>query len=94
MLGGVSKGADFTQMVAALTDSVKDVVIFGQDQAIMRLLVCSLPSAETLAEAVRMACQLAPMGSCVLFSPACASFDAFDNFVHRGNVFKSLVDTL
>jgi len=45
----------------------------------------------TLEEAVRTARQLAPAGGVVLLSPACASFDMFENFEHRGRVFKEAV---
>ena len=46
---------------------------------------------KSLSQAVDLAQQVAVAGDLVLFSPACASFDMFDNFEHRGNVFKKLV---
>ncbi|MDW8167725.1 MAG: hypothetical protein RML74_04450 [Acidobacteriota bacterium] len=48
----------------------------------------------TLEEAVRTARRLAPAGGIVLLSPACASFDMFENFEHRGRVFKEAVRRL
>ena len=47
-----------------------------------------------MAEAIRKAAQMAPSGGNVLLSPACASFDMFRNFEHRGEVFKALVEAM
>ena len=50
--------------------------------------------AADMAEAIRKAAQMAPSGGNVLLSPACASFDMFRNFEHRGEVFKALVEAM
>ena len=50
--------------------------------------------AATMADAIRKAARMAPSGGNVLLSPACASFDMFKNFEHRGEVFKSLVEAM
>ncbi|MEJ2326447.1 MAG: UDP-N-acetylmuramoyl-L-alanine--D-glutamate ligase, partial [Chromatiaceae bacterium] len=47
-----------------------------------------------MAEAVRLAGSAAQPGDCVLLSPACASFDMFDNYEHRGRVFAAAVERL
>jgi UDP-N-acetylmuramoylalanine--D-glutamate ligase len=57
----------------------------------MEGLCCTL--VETLADAVVEAVSLTQPGASVVLSPACASFDEFDNFTHRGQAFQSLVET-
>ncbi|MCK4422957.1 MAG: UDP-N-acetylmuramoyl-L-alanine--D-glutamate ligase, partial [Candidatus Omnitrophica bacterium] len=54
--------------------------------------VCSLKEASGMEEAVRIACSQAQSKDTVLLSPMCSSFDMFDNFEHRGDVFKSIVE--
>ena len=51
-------------------------------------------SASTLEHAVRKAAQTATAGDIILLAPACASFDQFDSYEHRGRVFKEIVQTL
>ena len=97
LMGGVGKDADFTSMQPLLKDKVRHVVLFGQDGlAIQEALGDALSSeyVSTLSEAVQRACVLVRSGEAVLFSPSCSSFDAFENFMHRGTVYKSLVQDL
>jgi UDP-N-acetylmuramoylalanine--D-glutamate ligase len=92
--GGRGKGADFSQLALAISDHVSHTILFGEDAGeIQHSLAPSSPSTrvDTLAGAVLLARDISSPGSVVLFSPACASFDMFDNFEHRGNVFKGLV---
>ncbi len=93
--GGVGKGADFSPLAAAAFGRVTHAIVLGADRAaIAAALAPVLPVSEaaSLADAVSQAASLAAPGSVVLFSPACASFDMFRNFEHRGDVFRALVD--
>jgi UDP-N-acetylmuramoylalanine--D-glutamate ligase len=94
LVGGKSKGPGFAQL-AALLNEQRAVITFGGDGD---TIADELESAGvspvrvgTLEEAVRCAVGQARSGDLVLLSPGCASFDAFDNFEHRGRVFRDLV---
>lgn len=92
--GGKGKGADFSQLAKVIDERVKHTILFGEDAEIIRKSFAqSVPSTrvDLLKQAVVQARKMAQAGSVVLFSPACASFDMFDNYEHRGNVFKQLV---
>lgn len=92
--GGVPKNADFTPLRAAVEKYCRGVVLIGEAaEELNALLDKSLPCvrANSMEEAVHKASQLAQSGDGVLLSPACASFDMFKNFEHRGEVFKSIV---
>lgn len=95
--GGVGKGVDFDLLAAGLI-STKAVITIGQDgpkiaEAVNNKGVVTYP-AETLQQAVLEARKRAEPGDVVLFSPACASFDMFKNYVHRGESFASLAQEL
>lgn len=97
LLGGEGKGADFSHMSERLHKKPIQVITFGRDgnkinAALMDKINCT--GVATLAEAVTTAAQQANPGDCVLFSPACASYDAFKGFAHRGEVYKKLVKEL
>ncbi|MBT6274261.1 MAG: UDP-N-acetylmuramoyl-L-alanine--D-glutamate ligase [Chromatiales bacterium] len=92
--GGLGKGADFRPLAAAADGRVRAAVLIGRDaREVEQGLagVCSVVHAASLEDAVDAAHQLAEPGGCVLFSPACASFDMFDNFVERGRAFSRIV---
>jgi UDP-N-acetylmuramoylalanine--D-glutamate ligase len=92
--GGKGKGANFKPLVEVIASSVSFTILIGEDaQLISSGLSSSTDHAivGSLDEAVSVAQSKAQQGDVVLFSPACASFDMFDNFEHRGNVFKNLV---
>lgn len=92
--GGKGKGADFSPLAKAIKAGVKHTILFGEDaEIIFQSFDQSMPSTrvDLLEQAVVQAKKLARPGSVVLFSPACASFDMFDNYEHRGNVYKQLV---
>lgn len=94
ILGGDAKGADFSILTDSIKSQVKAVVLFGRDrECIEKILPLSLPrmTAGNLAEVVQMADSLASENDLVLFSPACASFDMFDNYMQRGESFKIAV---
>lgn len=92
--GGDCKGADFTPLVAAVQRAARAVVLIGRDAPLLERLLAgrvALLHAGDMAEAVGLAAGAARPGDCVLLSPACASFDMFDNYEHRGRVFADAV---
>jgi UDP-N-acetylmuramoylalanine--D-glutamate ligase len=97
ILGGKDKDSDYATMSELLRQRVKTVITIGSAaEKIERQLagVVKIESAGTLAVAVTCAHELAVNGDVVLLAPACASFDQFDNYEHRGRVFKELVAEL
>ena len=89
--GGSGKGEDYAPL-AGVMDKVRQVVLIGQEgPAIGRALSGVVPtsSAGTMAEAVRLAADLAEPDAVVLLSPACASFDMFANYRVRGEAFAA-----
>ncbi len=98
IIGGRDKGLEFSTLIEALHDSrVKGIVLIGESRSRLRPLFNGstiVRESPTLDEAIQVALDLAPPGSTVLFSPACASFDMFSDFEERGRVFKHLVQTL
>ncbi len=95
--GGEGKGADFTELAEPVRQRARAVVLVGRDA---KLIADALAGAAPVAfasdmrDAVQQAQQLAQAGDNVLLSPACASFDMFDNFEHRGDVFMQAVKEL
>jgi UDP-N-acetylmuramoylalanine--D-glutamate ligase len=97
ILGGKDKNSDYTELADLLRARVKVVYTIGSAaEKIERHLagVVKIVSAGTLDSAVRQAAQLAVAGDVVLLAPACASFDQFTSYEHRGRVFKELVQGL
>ncbi|MEX0963625.1 MAG: UDP-N-acetylmuramoyl-L-alanine--D-glutamate ligase [Pseudohongiellaceae bacterium] len=95
--GGVSKGADFSPLVPTMNKWGKAVVLIGQDAAeIAGYFHADIKTyfASDMQDAVQKAMKLASGGDSVLLSPACASFDMFENFQHRGFAFIESVGTL
>lgn len=92
--GGVGKGADFTPLRQAMSNKVSHLIVLGEDG---KLIAKQAPrnveviEVSDLAQAVEVAREVSVFGSTVLFSPACASFDMFRDFEHRGQIFKDLV---
>ena len=94
ILGGKDKDSDYAQMNEILTDRVKAVYTIGSAaEKIERQLagVVKIVTAGTLATAVAKAADAAVAGDVVLLAPACSSFDQFENYEHRGRVFRQLV---
>lgn len=95
--GGEGKGQDFSPMTK-VAEQLTAVVLIGRDAALIEevLLQTSVPMYQALdmSEAVNISKKLAKAGDAVLLSPACASFDMFENYQHRGEVFISAVQQL
>lgn len=97
ILGGKDKDSDYSTMAELLKQRVKVVYTIGSAaEKIQRQLqgVVKMVSAEQMKTAVAEAGKNATAGDVVLLSPACSSFDQFDNYEHRGRVFRQLVDEL
>jgi UDP-N-acetylmuramoylalanine--D-glutamate ligase len=97
ILGGKDKDSDYTLMAELLKERVKAVYTIGSAaEKIERQLqgVVKMVSAETMQVAVAKAAAAAVSGDVVLLAPACSSFDQFENYEHRGQVFRQLVNEL
>ncbi|MDP6921403.1 MAG: UDP-N-acetylmuramoyl-L-alanine--D-glutamate ligase [Lutibacter sp.] len=98
IVGGVDKGNDYMELMSLVREKVKAIVCLGIDnQKILQTfsglvdLVVETAGAE---EAVKVAASVAEKGDTVLLSPACASFDLFENYEDRGHKFKQAVSAL
>jgi len=92
ILGGKDKGSDYAVLNDLLRQRVKRVYTIGAAAAkIESQIKADIVHAETLENAVRKAHAAATSGDVVLLAPACASFDQFKNYEHRGQVFKEIV---
>jgi UDP-N-acetylmuramoylalanine--D-glutamate ligase len=97
ILGGKDKGSDYTLLRTPLASKAHAALLIGKAAAkIAGQIEGALPILEpgTLDRAVREAYTRARPGDTVLLAPACASFDQFESFEHRGRVFKQLVQQL
>ncbi len=92
--GGDGKGADFAPLRPAVKRAARAVVLIGRDAGLIaRALDGEVPLVEaaSMQDAVARAATIARPGDTVLLSPACASFDMFDSYEHRGRVFAEAV---
>jgi len=97
ILGGKDKGSDYTVLSGLIRERVKRIVLIGAaSDKIASQLAGDAPMtpAGSMEDAVLKSMEVATAGDTVLLSPACASFDMFDNFEHRGKVFKEAVHKL
>ncbi|HAE13313.1 MAG: UDP-N-acetylmuramoyl-L-alanine--D-glutamate ligase [Chitinophagales bacterium] len=96
--GGVDKGNDYSEVLDLVKKKVKAIVCLGTDnrklQEAFSRHVDIMVTTDTMQEAVDMAYRLGKDGDAVLLSPACASFDLFENYEDRGNQFKNIVREL
>ena len=95
--GGDSKEADLSSLYDPVKRFVKSLVLIGTDANKFELLLGTATSVfkeETMANAVAKASSVSESGDLVLLSPACASFDMFKNYEHRGEVFIEEVMSL
>lgn len=92
--GGLGKGADFSPLRNIIKSKARAVVLIGEDREQIAAVVGTETNkayAESMGEAVKLAAELAKEGDNVLLSPACASFDMFKSYGHRGDVFMDAV---
>ncbi|MFC6283263.1 MULTISPECIES: UDP-N-acetylmuramoyl-L-alanine--D-glutamate ligase [Polaromonas] len=98
ILGGEGKGQDFSPLAEPVARYARAVVLFGRDAPLIRSALqdsaVSLLDASSMQDAVNLASRHAQTGDAVLMSPACASFDMFDNYEHRARVFCEAVQAL
>ena len=97
ILGGRGKKAPYAPLVSLVREKVRALVLIGEDiETIANELGESAPSerAIDMQDAVRRSFKLSEPGDVVLLAPACASFDMFDSFEHRGTLFKEEVSNL
>jgi UDP-N-acetylmuramoylalanine--D-glutamate ligase len=97
ILGGKDKGSDYTLLNPLLRERAKRVYLIGAAADKIASQVrnsTAVVRSGTLERAVRQAFESATSGDVVLLAPACASFDQFENYEHRGRVFKELVRSL
>ncbi|MHB8950521.1 MAG: UDP-N-acetylmuramoyl-L-alanine--D-glutamate ligase [Rhodoferax sp.] len=97
ILGGEGKGQDFAPLLEPVSRYARAVVLIGRDAPLLRAALqgaqVPLLDAESMAQAVALANAQAHPGDAVLLSPACASFDMFDNYEHRAQMFaQALVE--
>jgi UDP-N-acetylmuramoylalanine--D-glutamate ligase len=97
ILGGKDKGSDYAVLNELLRQRVKRVYTIGAAAAKIESQIqgaAEIEHAETLENAVRRASESAVGGDVILLAPACASFDQFQSYEHRGRVFKEIVHSL
>jgi UDP-N-acetylmuramoylalanine--D-glutamate ligase len=97
ILGGKDKGSDYSVLQELLRERVKRVYTIGAAAAKIESQIqgaAEIEHAETLENAVRRASEIALEGDVILLAPACASFDQFQSYEHRGRVFKETVHSL
>ena len=95
--GGEAKDADFSELADVIKKHCRAVVLLGKDAEMIKAVVAGEIPVELAVDmnaAVKAAQSLAKPGDNVLLAPACASFDMFDNFEHRGDVFIQSVNDL
>ena len=107
ILGGRSKGTDFTRLIPIINQRVKAVILMGEaaeeikgalvgstmDGTAISTITSTIPivTADSMAQAVFLGRKLADKGDLVLLSPGCSSFDMYDNYAARGRDFKEQV---
>jgi UDP-N-acetylmuramoylalanine--D-glutamate ligase len=97
ILGGKDKNSDYRPLIAAMKEKTRGVLLIGAAADKIGNHIhgeVSIVKCGTLEGAVRHAHLSARSGDTVLLAPACASFDQFENFEHRGREFKRLVNAL
>ncbi len=98
ILGGRDKGNDYSELIPLIHAKVHTIIAIGEGKAAIETqLKEHVPNfliADSMEQAVRMGKKAAKRGETVLLSPACASFDMFENFEHRGREFKKSVNQL
>jgi UDP-N-acetylmuramoylalanine--D-glutamate ligase len=98
IVGGVDKGNDYNELMSLVREKVKAIICLGVDNKkiidVFGNVVDIMVEVSNMEDAVKMAQRLTEKGDTVLLSPACASFDLFENYEDRGNQFKQSVRNL
>ena len=98
IVGGVDKGNDYNELMSMVREKVKAIICLGVDNKkiidMFGNVVDMMIEVNNMEDAVKMAQRLSEKGDTVLLSPACASFDLFENYEDRGNQFKQAVKHL
>lgn len=98
ILGGDGKGQDFSPLADPVARHARAAVLIGRDAPQIRAVLApqgvTILEADSMEQAVRLAAGRAHVGDAVLMSPACASFDMFQDYEHRARVFREAVRTL
>lgn len=98
IVGGVDKGNDYSELMPLVREKVKGIICLGIDNKkiidAFGSVVDVMIEVDTMQDAVKMASRMAEKGDAVLLSPACASFDLFENYEDRGRQFKQAVQNL
>lgn len=98
IVGGVDKGNDYAELMELVNEKVKAIICLGVDNKkiidAFGSIVDMMVEVSTMADAVKTAQHIAEKGDTVLLSPACASFDLFENYEDRGRQFKQAVQNL
>ena len=98
IVGGVDKGNDYSELMQLVNEKVKAIICLGVDNKkiidAFGSIVDMMVEVSNMSDAVRTAQHIAEKGDTVLLSPACASFDLFENYEDRGRQFKQAVQNL
>ena len=98
IVGGVDKGNEYTSLFPFVNEKVKAIICLGKDNEALfdafGSMVDTIVETQYMSEAVKIAYNIATAGESVLLSPACASFDLFENYEDRGQQFKAAVRQL
>ena len=98
ILGGIGKGQDFSPLIEPAARYARAVIFLGRDAPLIRVALAELSivmvDAVSMEHAVSLAAEHALPGDAVLMSPACASFDMFENYEQRAHAFCEAVRAL
>jgi len=97
ILGGKDKGNDYNEIKELVKKNVKHIIAIGESKdKVVNFFknIVKVTKADSLDDAIYKAAGDATKGDNVLLSPACASFDMFDNYEHRGREFKRIVKAM
>lgn len=98
IVGGIDKGNDYKALMPLVREKVKAIICLGMDNSKIKYafgnVVDLIVETYAMSEAVKVAYKIAERGDTVLLSPACASFDLFENYEDRGNQFKEAIKNL
>lgn len=98
IVGGVDKGNDYRELMPLVREKVKAIICLGMDNSkikdVFGNVVDLIVETYAMDEAIKVAYKIGERGDTVLLSPACASFDLFENYEDRGNQFKEAIKNL